>query len=246
MNDQIPPLKPRPARRGGTPRVMTAEERVAATQAIDAIEVRTRARAQGLRRLSYLLLTAIIVLLVGGLGVLFYSQILLITNSTEQTNEIKKKQDQIDQEQRDLDKLATDFARLRQDVAAAANAAVPPTVLAFNTLRSVQFAADGKRGWAVGGNATILTTRDGGDTWQSQTSGTTNDLLSVQFAADGKRGWAVGGNGTILTTRDGGDTWQSQTAARRMVSGPCSSPPTASAAGRWATMARSCGSIRRI
>ena len=156
MNDQIPPLKPRPARRGGTPRVMTAEERVAATQAIDAIEVRTRARAQGLRRLSYLLLTAIIVLLVGGLGVLFYSQILLITNSTEQTNEIKKKQDQIDQEQRDLDKLATDFARLRQDVAAAANAAVPPTVLAFNTLRSVQFAADGKRGWAVGEKGTIL------------------------------------------------------------------------------------------
>ena len=61
-----------------------------------------------------------------------------------------------------------------------------------------QFAADGKRGWAVGWNGTILSSQNGGETWQVQTSGTTNHLWSMQFAADGKRGWAVGDKGTIL------------------------------------------------
>ena len=55
-------------------------------------------RARGLRRLSYLLLAAVVILIAGGLGVLFYSQILLIANSTEQSNAIRKAQEQIDQE----------------------------------------------------------------------------------------------------------------------------------------------------
>ena len=81
----------------------------------------------------------------------------------------------------------------------------------FNHLRSVQFLGDGKRGWAVGESGTILATQNGGESWQSQTSGTSKDLWSVQFLGDGKRGWAVGESGTILTTQNGGESWQSQT-----------------------------------
>jgi hypothetical protein len=88
----------------------------------------------------------------------------------------------------------------------------PPTRLGLNlVLNSVQFAADGQRGWAVGEDGTILATKNGGETWQAQTSGTTKSLYSVQFAADGQRGWAVGQDGTILATKNGGETWQAQT-----------------------------------
>jgi photosystem II stability/assembly factor-like uncharacterized protein len=54
-----------------------------------------------------------------------------------------------------------------------------------------------------------LNTRDGGNTWQTQTSGSKSSLSAVTFQDDG-RGWVVGDEGTILNTRDGGDTWQAQ------------------------------------
>jgi photosystem II stability/assembly factor-like uncharacterized protein len=74
----------------------------------------------------------------------------------------------------------------------------------------VTFSCDGQRGWVAGFNGTILGTRDGGDSWQAQKSGTTKWLSAVTFASDGQRGWAVGFNGTILNTRDGGNSWQAQ------------------------------------
>ena len=197
MPPEIPERK-RPPRARGPVRTVTEAERVASETAIRDIAGKIMARARGLRRLSYVLLAAIIILLGGGLGVLFYSQLLLIQNSSEQSAEIKKKQEQIDKSTADLELQKPEFVRRRQDVAGMAAVAKPPIVLEFNYLRSVQFAADGKRGWAVGDKGTILSSQNGGETWQSQTSGTTNDLLSVQFAADGKRGWAVGKNGTIL------------------------------------------------
>ncbi|HME20307.1 MAG TPA: YCF48-related protein [Acetobacteraceae bacterium] len=200
MNDEVPrpetDRKAHAARRRQPQRDLTDTERQASSDAIDAISQAIRARARRLRRLGHLILTTIIILLVGGLGVVFYSQILLIANSTEQSNAIKKQQDLIDQEKQNLDQLAAEFARLRQDVVARAAVTTLPTILAFNTLRSVQFAADGRRGWAVGCNGTILATQNGGESWQSQTSGTTNKLRSVQFAADGRRGWAVGRTGS--------------------------------------------------
>jgi hypothetical protein len=63
-------------------------------------------------------------------------------------------------------------------------------------------------GWAVGFDGRILKTTDGGQTWISQTSGTTANLFSVSFVSDSK-GWAVGNNGTIISTIDGGLTWNS-------------------------------------
>ena len=49
-----------------------------------------------------------------------------------------------------------------------------------NTLESVKFIST-EVGWAVGVGGTILRTIDGGETWTSQTSGTTNQLFDIFF-----------------------------------------------------------------
>ena len=59
-------------------------------------------------------------------------------------------------------------------------------------------------------SGTILRTTNGGTTWTSQTSGTTNYLYGVSFT-DANTGTAVGDYGTILRTTNGGTTWTSQT-----------------------------------
>ena len=76
------------------------------------------------------------------------------------------------------------------------------------------FTSDGQRGWAVGDQGTILSTRDGGNSWRAQQSGSTNGLYAVTFASDGLRGWAAGGDSTIIGTRDGGGTWVMASYAR--------------------------------
>ena len=74
---------------------------------------------------------------------------------------------------------------------------------------------DAQRGWAVGECGAIRHTDDGGQHWQSQTSGVTCRLATVCFLNE-KLGWAAGGfshpyahtsAGVVLTTRDGGRTW---------------------------------------
>jgi len=49
----------------------------------------------------------------------------------------------------------------------------------------------------------MLSTHDGGSTWQTQASGKDSILSAATFTDDGQRGWAVGVDGTILNTRDG-------------------------------------------
>ncbi|HEY6412069.1 MAG TPA: YCF48-related protein [Edaphobacter sp.] len=66
-------------------------------------------------------------------------------------------------------------------------------------------------GWAVGNNATILHTEDGGGTWESQSRGT-GWLYSVTFPT-AQSGWTVGQHGTIWHTEDGGGTWKVQNSA---------------------------------
>ena len=56
----------------------------------------------------------------------------------------------------------------------------------------------------VGWVGTILRTDDGGATWVTQASGTTENLWGVSFT-DANTGTAVGGDGTILRTTTGGD-----------------------------------------
>jgi hypothetical protein len=68
-------------------------------------------------------------------------------------------------------------------------------------------------GWAVGADASIIVTSDGGTTWTEQNppGGFSEDLNSVYFH-DANNGWAVGDNGSILFTGDGGSNWTTQAA----------------------------------
>ncbi len=70
---------------------------------------------------------------------------------------------------------------------------------------------DSARGWAVGHDATILRTRDGGFSWETVYSAPEEQrpLLDVWFES-AEHGYAVGAYGFFLETRDGGDTWQSR------------------------------------
>ncbi|MCL6414612.1 YCF48-related protein [Aestuariirhabdus sp. Z084] len=74
-------------------------------------------------------------------------------------------------------------------------------------LTAVDF-VDGNSGWAVGHDALILTTSDGGITWteQYQDPDAEVPLLDVWFR-DPYVGFAVGAYGTILMTNNGGKTW---------------------------------------
>ena len=67
---------------------------------------------------------------------------------------------------------------------------------------------DEQTGWAVGHDAVILRTRDGGGTWQlvHYAPQAQLPLLDVWFR-DADNGFAVGAFGTFLASADGGDTW---------------------------------------
>ncbi len=84
--------------------------------------------------------------------------------------------------------------------------AVPTRVL----LTAVDFAGE-KDGWAVGHDAVILRTRDGGATWRIVHCAPEEErpLLDVWFR-DAKAGFAVGAYGYFLETRDGGESWESR------------------------------------
>jgi photosystem II stability/assembly factor-like uncharacterized protein len=75
------------------------------------------------------------------------------------------------------------------------------------TLTAVTF-IDDKTGWAVGHDATVLHTGDGGKTWQLQNfqPELEKPLLAVYFA-DAQHGLAVGAYGLMLHTTDGGTSW---------------------------------------
>jgi len=78
--------------------------------------------------------------------------------------------------------------------------------------------ADPTHGWAVGNRydpATgthpdcIMSTTDGGVTWNVHDTGTYVDLTAVDFC-DAIHGWAVGNEDTVFATNDGGLTWHAQ------------------------------------
>jgi photosystem II stability/assembly factor-like uncharacterized protein len=78
------------------------------------------------------------------------------------------------------------------------------------TLTSVFF-VDGQQGWAAGHDATILRTRDGGESWQLVHADPDLDapILDLWFR-DAGDGLAVGAYGLALVTTDGGASWQAQ------------------------------------
>jgi photosystem II stability/assembly factor-like uncharacterized protein len=77
------------------------------------------------------------------------------------------------------------------------------------SLRAVDF-RDATKPRAVGDNATILASEDGGDNWavRKPPDGISANLHGVYFS--GSNGFAVGDDATILATTDGGTTWVEQ------------------------------------
>ncbi|MBV2129813.1 WD40/YVTN/BNR-like repeat-containing protein [Arsukibacterium indicum] len=77
-------------------------------------------------------------------------------------------------------------------------------------LTAVYF-VDEQNGWAVGHDAVILNTRDGGNSWQLQQFLPEDDkpLLDVYFR-DKQHGIAVGAYGLFYKTNDGGNSWQQE------------------------------------
>ncbi len=71
------------------------------------------------------------------------------------------------------------------------------------------FMHDSRLAWAVGHDAVVLRTRDGGATWERVHHAPESErpLLDVWFE-DAERGLAIGAYGGLLVTRDGGDSWQ--------------------------------------
>lgn len=89
---------------------------------------------------------------------------------------------------------------------------VPSELTGHDTLLDVDFVS-ASEGWAVGKNGTILHTTDGGDSWTTQTSNTTNDLYAVD-ALGASEVYAVGENETLLSY-DG--SWSTVTTAGTAV-----------------------------
>ena len=80
------------------------------------------------------------------------------------------------------------------------------------TLTGVSFAPNSPKGWAVGHDATILASTDGGLSWEKQYQG---DDLEASFldvcALDEQRVIAIGAYGLCLITEDGGANWAVRT-----------------------------------
>lgn len=81
-------------------------------------------------------------------------------------------------------------------------------VPARQLLTAVYF-TDDRHGWAVGHDALILATTDGGETWAPQYEDREGEvpLLDVWFE-NAEHGLAVGAYGTLLETHDGGQHWE--------------------------------------
>jgi photosystem II stability/assembly factor-like uncharacterized protein len=84
----------------------------------------------------------------------------------------------------------------------------PATSPALATLTGVCLAPDGRHGWAVGHDALILATSDGGLTWAKQDQGDNlQDSFLDVLALDAMRAIAIGAYGLFAQTTDGGRTW---------------------------------------
>jgi photosystem II stability/assembly factor-like uncharacterized protein len=85
-------------------------------------------------------------------------------------------------------------------------ASVPTTA----TLTGVFFHSR-ELGWAVGHDAVILRTRDGGETWEllHRAPEEERPFLDVWFANENE-GFAIGAYGFFFATTDGGDSWDSR------------------------------------
>jgi len=75
-----------------------------------------------------------------------------------------------------------------------------------NSINSIRFAPDKKRGWAVGANGVVLTTNNGGFEWEEQQSPASTTLYGM-YVKDRSRAVVTGARGVVLTTSNGGAKW---------------------------------------
>ncbi len=66
-------------------------------------------------------------------------------------------------------------------------------------------------GWAVGSDAKVFKTTDGGATWINQSTPEAGETFYGVSFVDSATGWIAGTGGTILHTVDGGANWTAQT-----------------------------------
>lgn len=95
----------------------------------------------------------------------------------------------------------------------------------------------GRRLWAVGHDAVILTSMDGGDNWTLQhfEPEAEEPLLDVLFITP-SNGFAIGAYGRFMATSDAGESWSVERLADRVVSEDID----------WATLALQQGDIETI
>lgn len=79
-----------------------------------------------------------------------------------------------------------------------------------NVLLTAGFFLNSQVGWIVGHDATILHTRDGGESWQVQQFLLGEEPLLDVYFNDADRGFAIGAYGQFLATSDGGTTWTAE------------------------------------
>ena len=79
----------------------------------------------------------------------------------------------------------------------------------------VGLARAGERLVAVGQRGHILTSDDGGQSWQQARVPVSSDLVAVYFPS-ASQGWAVGHDGVVLHSADGGSSWERQFDGRQV------------------------------
>ncbi len=90
-------------------------------------------------------------------------------------------------------------------------AALPPSAVpTTNDLAAVKFAGGSDRGWIVGSGGSLLSSQDGGISWNHRTIHSENNLQKVTFV-DSQSGWIIDDAGRILASTDGGQEWTIQT-----------------------------------
>jgi photosystem II stability/assembly factor-like uncharacterized protein len=81
----------------------------------------------------------------------------------------------------------------------------PDPAVVIDTFRDI-FMFDVNNGWVVGDNGLVIGTKNGGQSWSIQTTGTQRQLNGVHFITT-NIGWVVGNSGVVARTSSGGQGW---------------------------------------
>jgi len=175
----------------------TGAEQQAVPDAIAVVEALLRGRSLWLKLLALFSFVITAALLGFGGYYIYYADTIAFDQTEQRTKALADQRSTVEEQVTKLKELEMQFQDAKRAIAEKLVLTWPPRQI-FPTLRAVAAAEDGQHGWAVGYGGTILRTSDGGGSWKTETSGTTQALLSIQMASDGQHGWAVGDNGTIL------------------------------------------------